>query len=699
MTKRRVGAARVLDRSDPELDRTPARGHFPLVGIGAAAGGLEALARPPARLGEVARRLLADAYVPASVLVNCKHECLYSFGATDRYLQASAGEPSRDVVAMARPGLRAKLRSALQQAAKDRTLTTVAGAKVILDRIEVFEVSICVRPTEIEGEELMLVSFVEEVQSVNEELTTLNHRLQAAEGRIVAAQAQADNIINSLHQPLVVLDDELHVVAADRSFYSAFHATPENTIGRLLWNSDDHHLDVPALHAFLQKIRSDRGAVDNCEIEIDMPPRGKRRLLLDACDIQGAPGLRRQILVVIEDITERKQAETALGAAKADAEQANLGKFRFLAAANHDLRQPLQTISLMQGVLLTRVKDEGTVELVGKLGDTVGAMSGMLDALLDVNELEAGMLVPEMVDFSINELLDGLKAEFGYHAGAKGLDWRVVPCRMRVRSDRKLFEQIVRNLLSNAVKYTERGKILIGCRQRAERLRLEVWDTGIGIPGDQLQTIFEEFRQLDNSARERSRGLGLGLSLVRRLGGLLGVSIDVRSRPGSGSVFAVEVPLAEGARDAWQRADGRHAAERTESCGSLLIIEDDPMLLDLLALLFQDEGHQVAAAGDGPQALALASTGRLRPDVIIADYNLPGGMNGVQAITGLREMLQREIPAVIMTGDISQHLAPTNCIQLNKPVKSDDLTSLIRRLLAAPGRAAAAGRVPAAGLA
>jgi two-component system, chemotaxis family, CheB/CheR fusion protein len=305
-----------------------------------------------------------------------------------------------------------------------------------------------------------------------------------------------------------------------------------------------------------------------------------------------------------------------------------------------------------------------------------------------------------MADFPINELLDGLKQEFAYHAGAKGLDWRVVPCRMRVHSDRKLFEQMVRNLLSNAVKYTERGKILVGCRQRGDRLRLEVWDTGIGIPGDQLQTIFEEFRQLDNPARERSRGLGLGLSLVQRLGGLLGVSIGVRSRPGAGSVFAVEVPLAEGARGAWQ-ADGKpHAAEGTESRGSLLIIEDDPMLLDLLALLFQDEGHQVAVAQDGAQALALASTGGLRPDVILADYNLPGGMNGLQAIAGLRELLNREVPAVIMTGDIStitsQNIAPTSCIQLNKPVKSGDLTDLIQRLLAAPPPAATMKRKLAA---
>ena len=878
-------------------------------------------AGPSASLGDLAARLLAQTYVPASVLVNYKHECLSVFGATDRYLQTTVGGPNRDVIAMAYEGLGAKLESALQRAATDRVPATVVAAKMIRDGATV-AVGICVRPTEIEGQELMLVSFVDEpkpkrlrragptkaasartaaleqdldatrkelggairdleiahedhqaineeamtvneeyqssnqelknskeelrssnqelrtskgelqssneeleiskqeLQTLNEELTALNHQLgetlvqqrdttndlrnvmdssdvatlfldtnlnirlftpattslfrliasdigrpfedftphfvdekiltdardvlanlapvgcevrtesavymrrilpyrtvegtvdgvvitfadisemKAAEAEIVAARAQADSIISSIRQPLVVLDDALRVVAAGRSFYSAFNATAEDTLGARLWKNDDHQLDVPALHEFLHKIRSDAPAVDNYEIEIDVPPRGRRQLLLEACDIRAEPGAARQILLSIDDITERKQAEAALKAAKADAERANLAKSKFLAAASHDLRQPLQTISLMQGVLQKRITDEAALTLIGKLGDTVGAMSGMLNTLLDINQLEAGIVFPEMVDFPINELLEGLKAEFAYHTGGKGLGWLVVPCHMRVRSDRNLFEQMVRNLLSNAVKYTERGRILVGCHPRGNKLRLEVWDTGIGIPADQLQAIFQEFHQLNNPARERSLGLGLGLSLVQRLGDLLGVTIDVRSRLGSGSVFAVEVPLAAGAREAWQADGRRRGADKAVTGGSLLIIEDDPMLLDLLALLFQDEGHQVAVAQDGRQALALASTGGVRPDVIVADYNLPGGMNGLQIIEGLREMLQRDIPAVIMTGDISTgtslSIAPTNCIQLNKPVKSDDLTSLIQRLLAAPGPPAPGEQMPAA---
>jgi signal transduction histidine kinase/CheY-like chemotaxis protein len=589
-----------------------------VVGIGDAA---RAVATQRARLGDAARQLLADLYVPVSVLVNYKHECLHSFGPPDRYLQVAAGDPSRDVIAMARPELRAKLRSALRRAAKERTPTTISGATVILDRIAV-EVSICVRPTQIEGENLMLVSFVDQPKRAR----ALGHV-----GKLKAADARA-----------VELADELD-------------ATRKELEGAIRG---------------LEIADEDRKAISEETI----------------FEMKAAEG---------RIVAARAQADTALGAAKADAEHANLGKTRFVVAASHDLRQPLQTISLMQGLLLTRVKDEDTLELVGELGDTVDAMSGMLNALVDVNELETGILVPEMVDFPINELLDGLKTEFAYHAGAKGLDWRLVPCRMRVHSDRKLFEHMIRNLLSNAVKYTKRGKILIGCRQRGDRLRLEVWDTGIGIPADRLRAVFDELHQLDNPARERSRGL----SLVQRLGGLLAASIDVRSRPGVGSVFAVEVPLAPGARDAWQADDRHHAAEGTGSRGSLLIIEDDPMLLDLFTLLFREEGHQVAAAQDGQQALELASSGGVRPDVIVADFNLPGGMNGLQAIAGLRGLLHREIPAVIMTGDTlavtSQSIAPTSCTQLNKPVKANDLTSLIQRLLAGPRPTAFAKRMSA----
>jgi two-component system, chemotaxis family, CheB/CheR fusion protein len=179
-------------------------------------------------------------------------------------------------------------------------------------------------------------------------------------------------------------------------------------------------------------------------------------------------------------------------------------------------------------MLEKRVHDQSTLKLVRRLDETVSTMSSMLDKLLDINQLEAGIVRPAVVDFSIKHLLDEMRAEFAYHAVANSLDWRVVPSTLTARTDPRLLEQIIRNLLSNAVKYTTAGKLLLGCRRCGDRLRIEVWDTGPGIPEMELQAIFEEFHQLDNPVRQRSKGLGLGLAIVQRLTDLLGHKIDVR---------------------------------------------------------------------------------------------------------------------------------------------------------------------------
>ena len=244
----------------------------------------------------------------------------------------------------------------------------------------------------------------------------------------------------------------------------------------------------------------------------------------------------------------------ALEAAKRQAELANVAKSRFLAAASHDLRQPLQTLALLQGLLAKAVEGERCKKLVARLDETLGAMSGMLNTLLDINQIEAGTVFAEMVRFPIDDLLERLRDEFTYHAQAHRLALRVVPCSLSIRSDPRLLEQMIRNLLSNALKYTKRGKVLLGCRRREGMLSIEVWDTGIGIPDAELQAIFEEYHQLDNAARERSRGLGLGLSIVQRLGNLLGHRVRVRSRLGKGSVFAIEVMLAAGRTGAETRS-------------------------------------------------------------------------------------------------------------------------------------------------
>jgi two-component system, chemotaxis family, CheB/CheR fusion protein len=398
------------------------------------------------------------------------------------------------------------------------------------------------------------------------------------------------------------------------------------------------------------------------------------------------------VVITFEDVTERRRIADALTVAKRQAELANVAKSRFLAAASHDLRQPLQTLALLQGLLAKNVVGEKAQRLVGRIDDALSAMTGMLNTLLDINQIEAGSVIRETVEFAVNELFDRLREELTYHAQAADLALRVVPCSLSVRSDRRLLEQMIRNLLSNALKYTQSGKVLVGCRRRQGDLRVEVWDTGIGIPDSELQAIFEEYHQVDNPARQRSRGLGLGLSIVKSLSQLLGHPIGVRSLLGRGSVFSIEVPLTPSGvsppPDHRPGAVDNASMQMAPRSGSILIVEDDPEVREHLRLLLSEEGFTISTAADGPAALDALARGALRPDLVLADYNLPSGMNGVQVSRRLREKLDRRIPFIILTGDIStetlRDIALHDCVHLNKPVKLHELTRAIDKLLARP---------------
>lgn len=497
----------------------------------------------------------------------------------------------------------------------------------------------------------------------------------------------ADRIIDTIRQALVVLDQKLRVISVNRAFCRAFNVIPEQTIGQHLADVDEHRLDVPALRGLLDLLQAEDAAIEDYEIEIELPALGRRMLLLSAERIRGESEGAFEIVMAIDDVTERKRAETMLKSAKWHAERANLSKSRFLAAASHDLRQPLQTLSLVREILAKKIKDkkdEEALMLVARLNETADALLGMLDTLLDINQIETGGVRPERVDFPINDLLERLRIEFSFHAQARGLVWHVVPCRLSVRSDPRLLEQMIRNLLSNAVKHTEHGKILLGCRRRDDKLRIQVWDTGTGIPRDQFRAIFEEFRQLNNPAREHNRGFGLGLSIVQRLGNLLSHSVDVQSRIGKGSVFAVDVPLG-GEQPSLPRRRRSSCMQSPGRRARILVVEADPSVREMLALLFTSEGHRAAAVADGKQAVTVAR-GPMKPDIVVADYSLPNGVTGLQVIARVREALGSELPAVILTGDIStdtmREITQRGCVQRYKPVRAEELIHLIQSLLA-----------------
>ena len=394
------------------------------------------------------------------------------------------------------------------------------------------------------------------------------------------------------------------------------------------------------------------------------------------------------VVITVTDITDRKLAAKALEAAKQEAERANAAKSRFLAAASHDLRQPLQMLKLLHSLIYKSADIDKVREHVVRAEEALMAMSGMLNTLLDINQIEAGAVTAEIVRFPVNALLDTLREEFAYQARAQGLDLRVVPCGLSIDTDPRLFEQMVRNLLSNALKFTRRGKVLMGCRRRRSELSLEIWDTGIGIPGQELQAIFNEYHQVGNAARDRGHGLGLGLSIVQRLGDLLGYHVHVRSHEGRGSVFAIDVALSSGGPMPARDQIDVGSQSTVHRAGTILIVEDDAEVRDLLLICMEADGHRASAFADGAKAMAAVAKQGVKPDLILADYNLPGGIDGLEVAARLQEILHRALPVIILTGDIStkalRAIADSGCVQLNKPVKARALTAVIQGLLAIP---------------
>jgi two-component system CheB/CheR fusion protein len=519
----------------------------------------------------------------------------------------------------------------------------------------------------------------EELQSLNEELTALNGQLQET---LIQQRATADdlqNILNSSDLATIFLNADLKIrffTPAAQALFSVIASDVGRPLADLV-----HHFANPnllrdaravlsTLTPVIREVEAESGAWFNCRT---LPYRTKDN------HIGG-------VVITFADISARKRAEDLANAANAQAQSANLGKSRFLAAASHDLRQPLQTLSLLQGLLAKKVKDNDARQLIARSDEALMAMSGMLNTLLDINQLEAGVIRPEVIDFPVNDLLEGLKTEFGYHTKAKGVDWRVRPCSLVIRTDPRLLDQMVRNLLSNAVKYTRKGKILLGCRRRVGMLRIEVHDTGLGIPAGQLRAIFGEFHQVNNPARELSRGLGLGLAIVQRLADLLGLEVDVRSREGRGSTFAIDVPLTPAGARMAPRGAAMDLAEIARQEGSILIVEDDPGLRESLELFLNAEGYLTSSAVDGEDAIRLVERKGLRPDLFIVDYNLPRDLTGLQILTRLRATLGRAVPALILTGDIStgtlREIAAQGYDHRTKPVATDDLSHLVRRLLA-----------------
>jgi two-component system, sensor histidine kinase len=398
-------------------------------------------------------------------------------------------------------------------------------------------------------------------------------------------------------------------------------------------------------------------------------------------------GAEKMVAAAIRDVTDRKHAEQALRVARQDAEHANLAKSRFLATASHDLRQPLQTLGLLNGALRRTVRDEDSLEMLMQQEQALDAMTRLLNALLDISKLESGAIKLEPVEFSLGALLGEMRRDFASVAASKGLALRLDTTSLRVHSDPALVGQVLRNLLSNAIKYTRQGSVEVHCEPRGDRARIEVRDTGVGIPQNQLPLIFEEFYQIGVTPNSTRDGYGLGLSIVQRIARLLDFKVEVSSEAGKGSTFAFELPRAA---DAVAQADAaalRAAAEQPRPTAQrVLLVEDDAGVRNAMRMLFKIEGFHVATASSANEAVGLLEAHE-NFDLIVTDYHLDKGRTGTEVIEAARGVLGESLRAILVTGDTSSAVreiaANANLRITSKPINSRELLELVRELLSA----------------
>ena len=498
------------------------------------------------------------------------------------------------------------------------------------------------------------------------------------------------NLLESAPDAMVIADDQGQIVLVNGQALKMFAYERDEMLGlpieRLLPKSiRDRHIEHrvsfaanPSLRPMGQNIDLVGMRQDGSEfpVEISLSP------------VETAGG--RFVSSVIRDVTVRRQMEKDIKAAREAAERANNANSAFLAAASHDLRQPVQALSLLNGALRRTVKDERALLMVENQDASLTAMTNLLNSLLDISRLDAGAVKPEWEDFPMQRLVDRLSAEFDRQAQHKGLQFSSESCSAVVRSDPNLLAEVITNLVSNAIRYTDKGEVKMVCVERDGHCHLEVTDTGIGIEPDQLDAIFREFHQVKTPGANKE-GFGLGLAIVRRLTDLLEHRIDVDSDPGRGSKFTLTLPVIEDgvvvATD-----DERSGEQETEKASGLVVlIEDDVNVANAWGLLLEAEGYRVATAASAIEANALINHLDEQPKLVISDFHLLDGSTGVEAVQIIREHYDAEIPAFIVSGDTSKVVKDArlldNCTLMSKPVDT-------ARLLAAARYASRSGSVP-----
>jgi len=387
------------------------------------------------------------------------------------------------------------------------------------------------------------------------------------------------------------------------------------------------------------------------------------------------------------DLVENLQRE------KTAAEQANAAKSRFLAAASHDLRQPVHALSLFVAAMRPRKMDDEARELLDHIDGSVRAMGGLFGGLLDISRLDAGVVEVNRGPVLVQPLLERVCHDYEVLADAKGLKLVLHECSLAVMSDAMLLERIVRNIIANAVAYTDRGRVVVGCRRRRGSLSIQVWDTGRGIPRHEQEHVFQEFYQLGNPERDRTKGVGLGLAIVRRLTQLLGHTLTVHSDVGQGSVFEVSVPYGDFAAASTAQTGEYLTPFLAHGVGLILVIDDEMAIQIAMKSLLESWGYEAITAGSCDEMLERIATHRTAPRLIISDYRLRDNASGIDAIERLRSEYNDEIPGMLITGDTAadrlKEAQESGFLLLHKPVPNHRLRASIAHLIESSDKAVA----------
>lgn len=489
--------------------------------------------------------------------------------------------------------------------------------------------------------------------------------------------------LNSTTAGIAVWSADRRLIYANRAYLNAFDLRPAQ-VGELGYDTFVRQLAASNEMVLHSKASWIAAQIADFGVERQLDHQMSDGRTLDTAYRASASG---GMTVTVHDISSVKSSELALTRAKEAAETSGESKSRFLRAANHDLRQPLATLRILIFNCLNELDEEHRKDLFHAMDVSVSIMEDLLSALLQIGQLDAGKIVARVTTFQLANIFERLSLQFSHQAQEKGLKLRFAPTRAAVVTDKALLERILTNLLANAIRYTAVGGVVVGCRNADSSIRIEVWDSGRGIPQDQRDRIFEEFYQVPDGRRDKRPGLGLGLNIVHRLSDLLGHHVELRSQPGKGSVFAITVPLG----DVWQSEAVE--PEISEMVGGefvgtcVLLVEDDDVLRNAMKELLERWGMRVnAMASESEVSTHLADTADF-PDLIIADFSLRGQV-GTTIVQQIRAMIGKEIPAVIVTADatpdVVSRIRAAGLPLLIKPVSPPRLRVMMHNLLFEP---------------